>query len=61
MYDAPVKVQTLEDIDKEPLRLPQSFCWAVINLNDEKHAKELYDLLTKHYVEDQFGKFRFDY
>ena len=30
-------------------------------MKDPNQAKELYDLLTNHYVEDDGGNFRFDY
>lgn len=61
MYDSTVKEQTLADIQKEPLKLPENFFWSNLNLNDDAQAKELYDLLTNYYVEDLLGKFRFDY
>jgi hypothetical protein len=30
-------------------------------MNDPNEAKELYELLSNHYVEDDGGNFRFDY
>jgi hypothetical protein len=61
MYDSAVKVQSLDQISREPYKLPDGFEWSDVDLRDEKHAQELYDLLTKHYVEDMNNKFRFDY
>ncbi|KAI9282766.1 acyl-CoA N-acyltransferase [Sporodiniella umbellata] len=51
----------LEDIRKEPLPLPKEFEWCEIDMQDEAQLKELYELLTLNYVEDDDAQFRFDY
>lgn len=61
MYDCPVRVQSVDQISREPFKLPDGFSWSNIDLDDDAQATELYELLTKHYVEDMNGKFRFDY
>ena len=61
MYDKPVVTQTIDEISKEPLKLPDGFEWSNLDLNNDEHANELYVLLNQHYVEDTNGKFRFDY
>lgn len=53
--------QTVENVRKEGLTLPKEFEWCDMNLNDENEIKEVYDLLTENYVEDDDNMFRFDY
>ena len=53
--------QTVESVRKEGLPLPEQFEWCDVNLTDDKEAKEVYDLLTENYVEDDDSMFRFDY
>lgn len=53
--------QTVENVRKEGWPLPKEFEWCEVNLNDEKESKEVYDLLTENYVEDDDNMFRFDY
>jgi len=53
--------QTVESVRKEGIPLPAQFEWCEVNLNDENEAKEVYDLLTENYVEDDDNMFRFDY
>ncbi|KAI9254782.1 acyl-CoA N-acyltransferase [Helicostylum pulchrum] len=50
-----------DQIRKEPLPLPKDFEWCEINMEDDKEVKELYELLTMNYVEDDEAQFRFDY
>jgi len=60
-YDKPIEVKTLDDVRKDPLPLPKGYSWKDLDLNDDAEAKDLYDLLTKNYVEDDEAMFRFDY
>lgn len=53
--------KTVNDIDSEPLPIPAGFHWAVVNIKDDNECKEVYDLLTQNYVEDDDNCFRFDY
>lgn len=56
--DAP---KTVEDIRKEPYNLPDNFRWVDCNIDDEAELKEIYQLLSLHYVEDDDNMFRFAY
>lgn len=60
-YDKPIEVKTLADVRKEPLPLPKGYFWKDLDLNDDTQANDLYELLTRNYVEDDDAMFRFDY
>ncbi|KAL8439299.1 hypothetical protein Efla_003936 [Eimeria flavescens] len=49
--------KTIEDVRKEPYRLPQGFVWTECPVGNP----ELYQLLSMHYVEDDDNLFRFNY
>lgn len=51
----------LDKVRQEPYSLPNGFRWSNVDLNDEEQLNELYNLLTKNYVEDDDSMFRFDY
>ncbi|SAM06982.1 hypothetical protein [Absidia glauca] len=51
----------VDQVSKEPTALPKEFEWCELDMNVEKDAKDLYDLLTLNYVEDDDAQFRFDY
>jgi len=57
----PLENKTLDDVRKQPLKLPKGFEWYEVDLNDEKDATDVYELLTNHYVEDDENHFRFNY
>ncbi|KAA1106386.1 glycylpeptide N-tetradecanoyltransferase [Puccinia graminis f. sp. tritici] len=50
-----------EEIRKSPLALPDGYEWCTLDLGDESQLRELYELLTVNYVEDDDAMFRFDY
>ncbi|KNZ53268.1 glycylpeptide N-tetradecanoyltransferase, partial [Puccinia sorghi] len=50
-----------EQIRKNPLTLPDGYEWCTLDLGDETQLRELYELLTFNYVEDDDAMFRFDY
>ncbi|KAG0261971.1 glycylpeptide N-tetradecanoyltransferase [Actinomortierella ambigua] len=50
-----------DEIRKTPYPLPKEFEWSLIDVQDGKELKELYELLTLNYVEDDDAMFRFDY
>ncbi|KAF9586122.1 glycylpeptide N-tetradecanoyltransferase [Lunasporangiospora selenospora] len=50
-----------DQIRATPYPLPKEFEWSLIDVQDEKEVKELYELLTHNYVEDDDAMFRFDY
>jgi glycylpeptide N-tetradecanoyltransferase len=51
----------IKDVPTEPYNLPPGYSWSDVDLNNEEHLDELYELLRDHYVEDSDHTFRFDY
>ncbi|KAG7378684.1 glycylpeptide N-tetradecanoyltransferase [Phytophthora pseudosyringae] len=49
------------DVRREPFNMPPGFTWSEIDLAEANEAQEVYDLLTRNYVEDDDNMFRFDY
>ena len=61
-FNKPIdEVKTVSDIRQEPLEIPAGFHWSNINIENDDECKEVYDLLTENYVEDDDNMFRFDY
>ena len=61
-YGAPIdKHKTVDEIQAEPLKLPPGYNWSNVNIHNDEEANDVYELLTKHYVEDDNAFFRFDY
>lgn len=50
-----------EQVRQEPYPLPADFEWVMIDVDNEGELKEVYDLLSANYVEDDDATFRFDY
>lgn len=50
-----------EEIRQDPYSLPKEFEWSLIDIEDEAQIKEVYELLSANYVEDDDAMFRFDY
>ncbi|KAG6918147.1 hypothetical protein DXG01_016336 [Tephrocybe rancida] len=50
-----------EEVRQEAYPLPRDFEWSMLDLNDTKQNKEVYDLLSLNYVEDDDASFRFQY
>ena len=59
--EGPIRVQTVDDISKEPAPLVAGFEWSVVDLTSDEEIKEVYELLNGHYVEDDAAMFRFNY
>ncbi|KAG5979622.1 glycylpeptide N-tetradecanoyltransferase [Claviceps digitariae] len=59
--EGPLKIQTVEEVDKEPQALVAGFDWVTVDLTDDVEMKEVYELLNGHYVEDDEAMFRFNY
>ncbi|KAG0047847.1 glycylpeptide N-tetradecanoyltransferase [Gryganskiella cystojenkinii] len=60
--DGPIEEDVpLDKVRATPYPLPKEFEWTLVNLEDDKEVKELYELLTLNYVEDDDAMFRFDY
>ncbi|KAI8806582.1 glycylpeptide N-tetradecanoyltransferase 1-like protein [Cladochytrium replicatum] len=49
------------EIRATPYPLPKDFEWSDLDVNDDVQIKELYELLSHNYVEDDDALFRFDY
>ncbi|KAI6132119.1 N-myristoyl transferase [Pisolithus croceorrhizus] len=58
-YIEPTKA--IEDVRREPYPLPKDFEWSILDIDDPKQIKEVYDLLSLNYVEDDDAAFRFQY
>ncbi|KIY72059.1 N-myristoyl transferase [Cylindrobasidium torrendii FP15055 ss-10] len=50
-----------DQVQQEGYTLPKDFEWSTIDINDPNQLKEVYDLLSLHYVEDHDASFRFQY
>ncbi|EJD54664.1 N-myristoyl transferase [Auricularia subglabra TFB-10046 SS5] len=50
-----------EQVRQEPYPLPKGFEWSFVDINDAPQLKELYELLSANYVEDDDATFRFKY
>lgn len=59
--DGPLKDVKIEEVPKEPRPLYPGFEWVVVDLTNEDELKEVYELLSNHYVEDTEAMFRFNY
>ncbi|CDU85152.1 glycylpeptide N-tetradecanoyltransferase [Plasmodium yoelii 17X] len=51
----------VENVRKDEYKLPEGYVWYVCDVNDENDRKEVYNLLTDNYVEDDDNIFRFNY
>jgi glycylpeptide N-tetradecanoyltransferase len=60
-FNTEIETKTLKEVQADCYPLPESYEWCNVNMNDPNEAKELYELLSNHYVEDDGGNFRFDY
>ncbi|KAG0010501.1 glycylpeptide N-tetradecanoyltransferase [Podila clonocystis] len=60
--DGPIEADVpLDQVRATPYPLPKEFEWSLVDVEDDKEIKELYELLTQNYVEDDDAMFRFDY
>ncbi|KAI8989663.1 N-myristoyl transferase [Trametes punicea] len=50
-----------EEIRQESYPLPKEFMWSTLDINDAAQLRELYELLSANYVEDDDASFRFQY
>ncbi|EPQ28528.1 uncharacterized protein PFL1_03832 [Pseudozyma flocculosa PF-1] len=53
--------QPPEEVRAEPYPLPPDFEWVTVDIDDEAQLKEVYDLLSANYVEDDDASLRFNY
>ncbi|KAI0121141.1 acyl-CoA N-acyltransferase [Xylariales sp. AK1849] len=59
--DGPIRVQTVDQVAKEPAALLAGFEWCTMDLVKPEELKEVEELLHGHYVEDDEAMFRFNY
>ncbi|VDC06563.1 unnamed protein product [Peniophora sp. CBMAI 1063] len=50
-----------DQVKQEPYALPKEFEWATVDLKESDQLKEVYELLSANYVEDDQASFRFAY
>lgn len=50
-----------EKVSQQPYPLPKDFEWVTVDIDDEGELKEVYELLTANYVEDDDASLRFNY
>lgn len=53
--------KTVDEISSDPYNIPPGFYWENVDIKNENECKDVYDLLTQNYVEDDDAMFRFDY
>ncbi|RXW20085.1 hypothetical protein EST38_g5786 [Candolleomyces aberdarensis] len=51
----------VEEVRQTPYALPSGYEWSVLDIKDPEQTKEVYDLLSRNYVEDDYAAFRFQY
>jgi glycylpeptide N-tetradecanoyltransferase len=59
--EGPIKIVDPDKISKEPKPLPENYEWVTMDITDENEIREVHELLTGHYVEDDDAKFRLTY
>ena len=55
------KDHKMEDLEKDPLSLPEGYEWKDVDLSQQVDLDKLYEFLKSNYVEDDDHMFRFDY
>jgi glycylpeptide N-tetradecanoyltransferase len=56
-----IEQKTVDEISKEPYKLPETHEWYEIDVNDDEEMQQIYELLESNYVEDDDAMFRFAY
>lgn len=59
--DGPIKEVIPELVPKTAAPLPEGYEWVELDLTQDEEVKEVYNLLSLHYVEDDHAMFRFNY
>jgi glycylpeptide N-tetradecanoyltransferase len=57
----PIEKKTIDEVSKEPGKLPEGYQWDIVDMDNAEQVEELYQHLYDHYVEDDDGYFRFNY
>lgn len=60
-HGEPFEVKTIDEVQKRPYSLIDSFQWSQVDVTNESQLEEVYKLLNENYVEDTEAMFRFDY
>ncbi|CEH12273.1 glycylpeptide n-tetradecanoyltransferase [Ceraceosorus bombacis] len=53
--------QPPHEVKQDAYPLPKDFEWVTVDIDDEEECKEVYELLSANYVEDDDASLRFDY
>lgn len=61
MREGPIDDKTVDQVDKEAMKLPGDFEWVTVDIEDETQLDEVYQLLYYNYIEDDDESFRFKY
>ncbi|PVF98877.1 N-myristoyl transferase [Serendipita vermifera] len=60
--DGPIEAsKPVSEVRQAPYPLPKDFEWVTVDITDAGELKELYELLSANYVEDDDASFRFNY
>ncbi|KAI0273347.1 N-myristoyl transferase [Gloeopeniophorella convolvens] len=60
--DGPIELsKPREEVRQEAYPLPKDFEWSTLDINEPAQIKEVYELLSANYVEDDHAAFRFRY
>lgn len=60
-HSAIVPNKPVSELRQEPYNMPRGFEWCDVDVLDTTQCSEVYELLSKNYVEDDDCMFRFDY
>ncbi|KAG7397435.1 glycylpeptide N-tetradecanoyltransferase [Phytophthora boehmeriae] len=60
-HEGPIETKSVDQVRQEAYHMPPGFKWTEIDINDAVEVSEVYELLTRNYVEDDDSTFRFDY
>ncbi|EIW67750.1 hypothetical protein TREMEDRAFT_33259 [Tremella mesenterica DSM 1558] len=55
------QLKTPQEVKQEPGPLPSGFEWCTVDIQSGEQCKEVYELLSENYVEDDDAMFRFNY
>ena len=61
IQEGQIKQIDSETVPKEPRTLYEGFEWTTVDIENQEELKEVYELLSGHYVEDADAKFRLTY
>lgn len=59
--DGEIEHKTVDDVPKNPQKLPEAFKWVFMDVNSDADLKEIHELLYENYIEDADQEFRFNY